>query len=195
MPDHNPDPLQKQCPDCDDNDLVRLPTFPAQDATLSFDARGLLAYLYTLEGEPLTLKDLEQGCGRDKVHVLINELEAAGYLQRRQRRISGKFESREFILHDAPVAQPASTDWSTGYVYLVHPEGHNAYKIGTAKDVPQRIARLQQKMETPLVVLHTIACVNPVTTERQLHRKYKQFHLDGDWFVLPDWAVAEIKDM
>lgn len=54
----------------------------AQDASLSFEARGLLAYLLSKPDDwKLTIKDLEQQCGEKRVYRILQELRAAGYIE------------------------------------------------------------------------------------------------------------------
>jgi hypothetical protein len=53
----------------------------AQDRSLSWAARGVLAYLLSKPDDwQVDAGDLQQGCGRDKVYSLLAELIAAGYL-------------------------------------------------------------------------------------------------------------------
>lgn len=76
-------------------------------------------------------------------------------------------------------------------VYLLHAEGTDLYKIGKAVDVDKRIANLQTSSPHKL----TLFAVVEGTRERDLHARYKQFRRHGEWFCLPDTAVAEILAM
>lgn len=78
---------------------------PAQDANLSWAARGVLVYLLSKPDDwSVEPKDLQQGCGRDKVYTILKELESAGYLTRETTRNDKKqFASWEYQLHELPV--------------------------------------------------------------------------------------------
>lgn len=76
-------------------------------------------------------------------------------------------------------------------VYLVHAKGTDLYKIGKAVDVGKRISDLQTSSPYKLVILAVVEG----TREKDLHARYKQFRQHGEWFCLPDSAVAEILEM
>jgi len=82
-------------------------------------------------------------------------------------------------------------EYSLPVVYLVHAEGTDLYKIGKAVDVGKRIADLQTSSPHKLRVLAVVKG----TKEKSLHARYKQFRQHGEWFCLPDCAVAEILAM
>lgn len=79
----------------------------AQDTNLSFEARGLLAYLLSKPGDwVITRADLmrEGNCGRDRVVKLLKELVQHGYAKRKgQRRTdSNRWAGVDYEIHEMP---------------------------------------------------------------------------------------------
>jgi len=61
----------------------------AQDASLSFEARGLLLYLLSKPKDWIVaIADLERegGCGKDRIRRILKELEQRGYIERKRLR-------------------------------------------------------------------------------------------------------------
>ncbi len=89
-----------------------------QDDCLSFEARGLLAYLLSKPDDwQCSTHQIEQegGLGKEKRRRIMLEAEKAGYLtfvQHRDER--GRFVS-EFLIHESPVIESEKTQsWLTG---------------------------------------------------------------------------------
>jgi hypothetical protein len=83
--------------------FVQIPNAWLRDARLSFGARGLLAQLMTHdEGWNTSVAALVKNGpqGKSAINAMLKELEAAGYLQREQRREGGRFESSKYIITD-----------------------------------------------------------------------------------------------
>jgi DNA-binding MarR family transcriptional regulator len=89
----------------------------AQDQRLSWEARGMLAYLLSKpEGWKTNLTDLtrQTGAGKDKCRRVLDELISAGYVERIEVRTSGKFARYDFHVYDtAQGAKPATIDAKT----------------------------------------------------------------------------------
>lgn len=90
----------------------------AQNRTLSWEARGMLAYLLSKPNDwEVQIADLQQGCGRDKVYKILKELSNARYLSREQ--VFGKkhkIEGWAYRVHELPY--PEKTDMDSN----PHPE-------------------------------------------------------------------------
>jgi hypothetical protein len=82
----------------------------AQDVALSFEARGVMWYLLSKPGNwQISKAQLmkEGGCGRDKMHRILKELQDTGYLQSDQtRQDEGKFGASEYVLYECPQEKP-----------------------------------------------------------------------------------------
>jgi len=77
----------------------------AQDRTLSFEARGMLAYLLSKPDDwAADVRDLQQECGRDKVYKVLRELVEHGYITDRVRTRSkeGTWQYSDYIVHETP---------------------------------------------------------------------------------------------
>lgn len=89
----------------------------AQDSRLSFEARGLLAYLLSKPGDwVITRADLmrEGNCGRDRVVKLLKELVQHGYAKRKgQRRTDNNhWAGVDYEIHEMPQVEnvPVSSE-------------------------------------------------------------------------------------
>ena len=81
------------------------------DTRLSWEARGLLAYLLSKpDNWVVNVKHLmneSPSAGRDKIYSMLKELEALGYLtQERHRDESGHWAETERVVHEIPVGNP-----------------------------------------------------------------------------------------
>jgi hypothetical protein len=90
----------------------------AQNNSLSWDARGILAYLLSRPDDWLIkLDDLRrENYGRDRIRKVIKELIAHGYIQPRQkyRDKKGQWRYTPYILHETPLLHPFTDYQSTG---------------------------------------------------------------------------------
>jgi hypothetical protein len=78
----------------------------AQDSRLSFEARGVLAYLLSKPDDWTVDRDdlmREGGTGRDKMNKIIGELKKHGYLKRERLRDElGKWTGSAYIVYEDP---------------------------------------------------------------------------------------------
>ena len=78
-----------------------------RDKRLSFKARGLGAYLYSLpDGWEFSISGIIADGGKDKrdaIESAAHELELAGYLYREKKRNNGQFSGGTWILSDDPI--------------------------------------------------------------------------------------------
>lgn len=86
-----------------DTHYVTIRRETVQDETLSWEARGMLAYLLS---KPLdwTVRpsQLQQGCGRDKVYSILRELSEHGYVARTDKRdANGRVLEVEYVVYEA----------------------------------------------------------------------------------------------
>lgn len=94
-----------------DNPYFQCRRAPAQDDALSWEARGVLWYLLSQADDWVVLpKNLQQGCGRDKVYRILEELEDAGYLKKTLRQgDAGKFSGVEYLVYEEPFTENTET--------------------------------------------------------------------------------------
>ncbi len=83
-----------------------VPNDIAQNNTLSYKARGMFLYLWSLPNDwEISLKDIEAHSDHDgqvAVRTGAAELEAAGYLTYERVRIDGKFVDTSWTISDSP---------------------------------------------------------------------------------------------
>lgn len=88
-----------------------------RNSELSLRAKGLLSQILSLpEGWDYTIAGLAaiNREGKDAVRAAVQELEKAGYIERRQRQDSGgKFGGNEYVVHEYPVSVPPLSEKPT----------------------------------------------------------------------------------
>ena len=84
----------------------------------------------------------------------------------------------------------------SGYVYLMRAD-NGVYKIGTSKNVEQRLSGLRGESAIGIVVIHYFACRDARKIEKNLHKKYRKQRDHHEWFTLDSDEVkwfTSIKD-
>src|SRR5690242_13575347 len=75
----------------------------AQDRSLTWEARGVLAYLLSKPSDwQIIIADLKQNCGRDKVRNILDELKMHGYLVITQGHDEKGHFTAEYKLYETP---------------------------------------------------------------------------------------------
>jgi hypothetical protein len=81
-----------------------------------------------------------------------------------------------------------------GFVYLLRSsDGH--FKIGRTKNPENRRATFGVKLPFRVEYLHLIPCADMHKTERQLHERFADRRIDGEWFALTPEDVSYIQSM
>lgn len=74
-----------------------------------------------------------------------------------------------------------------GIVYFIRDSGTNYIKIGrTDGDPEDRLSCLQVGNPSELIIVKLIECDDSIALERELHKKYAEFHIRGEWFNIGD---------
>jgi len=97
------------------------------DQNLSWQAKGLLAYMLSLPNDwEFNMKDLQNRStnGRDSTYKIMKELIEAGYVTRIEKRNSGKFGKVEYIVHETKQT-PHTEKPETGNPYTEKPYPEN----------------------------------------------------------------------
>ncbi len=82
----------------------------AQDRSLTWEARGVLAYLLSKPSDwQIIIADLKQNCGRDKVRNILDELKMHGYLVITQGHDEKGHFTAEYKLYETPITEKPST--------------------------------------------------------------------------------------
>lgn len=95
----------------DDQPYFLMNRATAQDESLSFAARGMLAYLLSKPDHwQVKVTDLQQNCGRDKVYSLIDELIEARYMDRQiERDPKGRMVNVQYVVYECPLPEKPDT--------------------------------------------------------------------------------------
>ncbi len=94
----------------------------------------------------------------------------------------------------AAQAVARKTAAKAGYVYLLSAlTGH--YKIGRSVHVPTRSTAISMQMPFPVTILHTIPVSNMAWAERQLHDRFQDCRVHGEWFALSREHVQWIQGL
>ena len=81
-------------------------------------------------------------------------------------------------------------DIDEGYVYIV--SDGNFCKIGVTNDnMDKRIKKLQTGNPNKIVLLTSLLCKKPYTTESFLHSLFKTKHVYGEWYDILDLFEEE----
>lgn len=70
----------------------------------------------------------------------------------------------------------------SGWVYLIHAEGTNRYKIGRTIDISRRVAELTYQSPYPLEIISYFKSDYPSEDELALHEKFADRRVHGEWF-------------
>lgn len=66
--------------------------------------------------------------------------------------------------------------------FIVEEPFQNRVKIGKSYDCEKRLKQLQTGSATKLSIYHTVTTLDNTALEKLLHTKYKDRHLQGEWF-------------
>jgi hypothetical protein len=80
------------------------------------------------------------------------------------------------------------------YVYAILDSKNNCLKIGKANDVTLRMVDIQIGNPTELKLIATIPCFSEnhaFAVESELHRKYSNLYVRGEWFKYDDSILKE----
>jgi hypothetical protein len=68
-------------------------------------------------------------------------------------------------------------------------------KIGYTADLPKSMSALQTANPERLELVHTILTIYAEKVESDLHQIFAEYNVGGEWFRLPDDAIAQVKVM
>ena len=76
-----------------------------------------------------------------------------------------------------PIKKPTK-----GYIYLLHLEGFDFYKIGISQNVPSRLKQMKTLVPFNISRVKTIHIENYRDVEKQIHSKLDRYRYKGEWF-------------
>ena len=106
----------------------------------------------------------------------------------------------KMILSQASIFQSTNNNPSKigGYVYIVttpSQEKEHVYKIGVSKDVDSRIKQLNTATHETFKKILAIRSSKPYDLESELHDRFKENKLQGEFFRLEDYDLVDIISM
>lgn len=101
-------------------------------------------------------------------------------------RVYLPFKSRSLIVQKVKEA--------VGWVYVI-PEPHGTYKIGRSKDPSNRMATFAVKLPFYPEYLCLIHTLDMYTLESELHRKYADKRVAGEFFALDETDLEYLKQL
>ena len=129
-------------------DYTVMSNYHLRDERLSLKAKGLLSQMLSLpENWDYTLSGLSHinRESKDAIRSAVNELEKAGYVERRQTTdAQGKFSGNEYIIHEYPTGtepsseNPSSDNPTTGKPTTEKPSSENPTQINTDKLIQEK---------------------------------------------------------
>ena len=122
----------------------------------------------------------------DSIHPRIREY--VNWIKEEQNhRLSGRPRTRQTSNKTKPT--PMTT---AGYIYLLQsPTG--VYKIGRSIDPENRIKTFGLKLPFEVEYICLIETKDMVELERELHERFEEQRVNGEWFNLGDSDIAYIK--
>jgi hypothetical protein len=81
------------------------------------------------------------------------------------------------------------------FVYIIQNTSTNIYKIGVSDNVDMRIKNLQTANGFPLLIIDKFICNNAFNMENQIHKLLKEYKLTGEWFILTQEDLDNVRKM
>lgn len=198
-----------RCPKDAEHPFTNVPNALAEDSSLSYEARGMVAYLMSVpEGYPIKadlLAEAAPNTGREKVRGVMKELFERGLLERAvSHDAKGRItvttrlaswlrpapsnipQAKALGLEEWAAARPKTWGDSSAHVYFVV-SASGLYKIGiTRRPVNARIRRLRAPDDSVgrVRLIATKYFEHAETVEEWLHYSVAEKRVTGEWFRL-----------
>ncbi len=93
--------------------------------------------------------------------------------------------------YSPPEKEKYKKPFKPGIVYLLHSE-NGFYKIGRTSDGSSRLSYLTEKLPINIELVHQFRSDTPTKTEKNLHDRFSEKRIKGEWFSLSDEDVSYI---
>lgn len=93
----------------------------------------------------------------------------------------------------APEDKPKDAVMDSGYIYVLRAE-NNTYKIGRAKNIKSRITTIQTSSPLKIDEVLSFFSDNYIEIESELHKRYGEKRIIGEWFSLSSEDISEIRE-
>lgn len=129
---------------------------------------------------------------RDEFIEMVTEManEYSGITRKQIESLKQEWLSQRLSIQETTAPRP---DSRAGYVYLLSGGGY--YKIGLSKSVDIRIEQISPKLPFEIELIHQIKADDMVTLENQLHERFADKRVNGEWFMLAQEDIDYIKSL
>lgn len=79
-----------------------------------------------------------------------------------------------------------------GFVYFIKNPEAGLVKIGRTRNIDTRIHQLEWEYKSKLSLIKKIPTDNAVLLEKEMHERYSDFHIEGEWFELPEETISKL---
>lgn len=105
-------------------------------------------------------------------------------------------KAAQFLLNEEKyIEKKKRTNVKKGIVYLIKIDDREQYKIGVTTNLNKRMNQLGTKMPFELEVIAKIESDDIYKLEEQLHEKFKDKNINGEWFELKTKDIKYIKSL
>ena len=101
--------------------------------------------------------------------------------------------TREIIEKYAEVTNQTRT--TKGIVYVLKLKDKNIYKIGVTNDLNRRLKQISPRLPFEVEVEHTIKHNHIYNLEKELHERFSDKRMNGEWFRLNKSDLQEIREV
>ena len=105
------------------------------------------------------------------------------------------YKTKRFLEENKPKEKQKINKTTAGIVYLLERTDKPQYKIGVTTNIERRLNQLVPKMPFEVTVANKIKSNDIYGSEAKLHKKYKDKHINGEWFALDKKDVKYIKSI
>lgn len=105
-------------------------------------------------------------------------------------RVKIKPKEDDFNLEGCNITLTTSNyTYKKGYVYLVMGKDNDIVKIGIASNLIKRLSSLNTGSPEELRIFDFIKCDNPRKIESELHQRYSNNRIKGEWFNIENEKI------
>lgn len=152
--------------------FVQIDKTPLQDNTISWKAKGLLAYLLSLpdDWQIYTSELINHSTdGKDSTRSGMTELIEAGYIKRKQQKIDGKFAGYVYTVYEIPEPEKPQRKNRSGY--SVNGKSVNGKPATTNKDNTNKEITNKERQITNSDELEVVSPSNGLSVERDAEKE------------------------
>jgi predicted transcriptional regulator len=153
-----------------EDNFFRMKRQTAQDKNLSFEARGMIAYILSqFDGWEMKVHDLQQNCAKGRVYRILDELAQYGYLEKRKKtRVEGRWVWTPYVLHERPYPEKQDTEKQDT-------ENADIKEVTTKRETTDK----EKELSTDKIKSNTTEDINPVVqTDKLSADEYDTFILN-----------------